>query len=94
MATANQATPQAAVTIKEQVREFVREHLAGVKGIKSFTDQESLLDSGVIDSLGIFRMVSFLEETFGIRVADEEITAENLQSIDVVEQLILAKRRK
>ena len=95
MATANQqAMTHQAATTKDQVREFVRENLARVKGITSFTDQESLIENGVIDSLGIFRLVSFLEETFGVRVADEEISAENLQSIDVIEQLILSKMRK
>jgi len=94
MATAKeQASSQEAKTT-DQIREFVRENLAAVKGITSFTDQESLTQSGVIDSLGIFRLVSFLEETFGIRLSDEEITADNLSSIDVIDQFVTAKLRK
>jgi acyl carrier protein len=80
--------------IKDQIREFVRENLASAKGISTFTDDESLTENGIIDSLGIFRLVSFLEDTFGVRLGDEEITAENLKSIDIIEQFVVSKTSK
>jgi acyl carrier protein len=52
------------------------------------------MDNGVIDSLGIFRLVSFLEENFGVRVGDEEINPENLKSVDSIEQLLISKSKK
>ena len=79
---------------KDQIREFIRESLASAKGITSFSDSESLMENGVIDSLGIFRLVSFLEDTFGVRIGDEEITAENLSSVDTIENLVIKKTRK
>jgi acyl carrier protein len=88
MSTAN------AATIKDQVREFIREELASAKGITSFRDDESLMENGVIDSLGVFRLVTFLEETFGVKVGDEEISAEHLRSVDQIEQLVLSKAKK
>ena len=80
--------------VKEQVREFVRESLASPKGIASFTDTESLTENGIVDSLGIFRLVAFLEETFGVRISDEEITAQNLSSVDQIESLVVSKLKK
>jgi acyl carrier protein len=88
MTTANQAS------IKEQVRQFIMQELASAKGITSFTDSESLMENGVIDSLGVFRLVTFLEENFGVRVGDEEISADYLQSVDRIEQLVLSKNKK
>ena len=88
MTTANEAT------VKDQVRQFILNELASVKGITSFSDSESLMENGVIDSLGVFRLVTFLEETFGVRVGDEEISADYLQSVDSIEQLVLSKNRK
>jgi len=88
MSTAGEAT------IKDQVREFIREELATAKGITSFGDDESLMENGVIDSLGIFRLVTFLEENFGVKVGDEEINAENLQSVSMIEQLVIRKGKK
>lgn len=88
MATTNQ------VTIKDQVRQFIREELAAPKGVTSFSDSESLMSNGVIDSLGVFRLVTFLEENFGVRVGDEEISADNLESVETIERLVLSKTKK
>ena len=43
---------------------------------------DNLLESGIIDSLGILDLVSFLEQEFGIVVADDELIPENFQSVD------------
>jgi acyl carrier protein len=47
-----------------------------------FANDESLLDSGIVDSTGVMEVVSFLEETFAIGVDDDELVAENLDSVD------------
>ena len=91
MTTAREMTQS---VLKDQIRNFILENLASVKGITSFQDDESLMDNGVIDSLGIFRLVSFLEEDLGVRVSDEEINPENLKSVDTIEQLVIAKSKK
>jgi len=88
MSTAKEASA------KDQIRDFIREQLAPAKGITSFRDDESLMENGVIDSLGIFRLVTFLEENFGVRIGDEEINAENLQSVDMIDQLVQRKAKK
>ena len=79
--------------LKEQIREFVTEQLADAKGITLF-DDESLMENGVVDSLGIFRLVSFLEEDLRVRVSDDEINAETLKSVNTIEELVVRKRNK
>ena len=44
------------------IREFVLERLAPATGRTELADDEDLIDSGVLDSLGIFQLVAFLEE--------------------------------
>ena len=80
--------------VKARIREFVLEEFAKTKGINQITDQEILTKNGVIDSMGIFRLVAFLEETFDVRVGDEEITHDNLESVDAIERLVIAKSKK
>jgi acyl carrier protein len=80
-------------SVRDQVREFVQ-NLAKQKGITSFTDQEALLDSGILDSLSIFRLVAFLEETFRVKIGDQEITNENLKNVEIIEQLVFSKQGK
>jgi len=76
--------------VKEQIREFVQE-AAQRKGVSGVTDDQSLVESGVIDSLGIFRLVAFLEESFRVRIGDEEIVGENFESIVSIERFVLKK---
>jgi acyl carrier protein len=89
-----QAGGQQSTTVRDQIREFIQENLASTRGVTSFTDTESLTESGIVDSLGIFRLVAFLEDDLGVRVGDEEITADNLSSVERIEQLVMAKIRK
>jgi acyl carrier protein len=79
---------------RDQIREFILRDLASAKGVTTFSDSESLMDSGVIDSLGIFRLVAFLEEAFRVRIGDEEITHDNLKSVDSIEQMVVGKLKK
>ena len=47
---------------------------------KPVTADDSLLDSGLIDSTGIFELVAFLEDTFGVKIEDEEIVPEHFET--------------
>jgi acyl carrier protein len=47
-----------------------------------FSDNESFLKKGIIDSTGVVELVSWVEERYGIRVEDEEIVPDNLDSIN------------
>lgn len=68
-----------------QVRDRVRQFVVGnflygrENGLK---DEDSFLDSGIIDSTGVLELVMFLEEGFGIKVQDSDLVPENLDSIE------------
>ncbi len=51
-------------------------------GADGLSDGESLLDRGIVDSTGILEVVSFLEETFNIRIDDSELVPVNLDSVN------------
>jgi acyl carrier protein len=70
------------------IRAFVRDTLAPARGLTEVPDGLSLVDSGIVDSLGIFQLIAFLEDTFAIRVGDEEITPENFETIEAIERLV------
>lgn len=83
--------PETQASVKDQIRQWVTE-TAERKGVEFTSDDESLTASGVIDSLAIFRLVSFLEETFSLRVADEEIVNDNFKSVNDIERFVTAKQ--
>lgn len=92
MSTSN-PTASTQSTLKEQLREFILENLAQPQGISSFTDEEPLMETGIIDSLGIFRLVSFMEDQLGVRVSDEEINPTTLKNLNSIEELVMRKRK-
>ena len=65
---------------RAKIRQFIVENFY-LPDPDSFADDASLLDSGVVDSTGVLEIISFLERTFGMAVADEDLVPENLDSI-------------
>ncbi|MFB9950003.1 acyl carrier protein [Rhizobium puerariae] len=63
------------------VRAFIAENFL-FRADADVANNQSLLETGVIDSTGVLELIAFLEQTYGITVADEEIVPENLDSID------------
>jgi acyl carrier protein len=76
--------------IKDRVREFIMK-IAVRRGVPKLADDNSLTSTGVLDSVGIFRLVSFVEETFSVAIGDEEITSENFRSINAIQEFVLGK---
>jgi acyl carrier protein len=69
------------MAIEENLRTFIQNNfLLGDKN-RAIKEDESFLQSGIIDSTGVLELVNFIEETYKIKVEDEELVPENLDSI-------------
>lgn len=74
-----------------EIRTFIVENFLLGKD-SGFDNGESLLESGVIDSTGIMHVVAFLEERFGIAVDDEDMIADNLESVNRIAAFVERKQ--
>ena len=73
------------------LREFVRENfLFGQE--TPVSDDDSFLELGIIDSTGVLELVAFLAQQYQIRIADEELVPENLDSINRLLRFLEAKQ--
>jgi acyl carrier protein len=73
-----------------KIRAFIVDNfLFGEEG--ELKNGASLLDEGIIDSTGILELVAYLEEQFNIRIEDEEMIPENLDSIEHISDFIKRK---
>jgi acyl carrier protein len=52
------------------------------------------LESGILDSTGVLELIGFLEEKFGIRVEDDEVVPDNMNSLEKITFYILKKTGK
>ena len=77
--------------IKEQIRTFVTSNFY-VADPAALKDEESLLDSGVIDSTGVLEVIAFIEDTFSFTVEDMEMLPENLDSIERITNFVIRKK--
>ncbi|MGA8763739.1 MAG: acyl carrier protein [Candidatus Sulfotelmatobacter sp.] len=75
---------------RQLVRDFVMES-AQTKGVLTVSDEESLVENGVVDSLEFFRLVGFLEDNLEIVVDDKDVQLENFQSIAAILRYVESK---
>ena len=66
--------------VEGRIHEFIQTNLVfGDK--RTFSDEDSLIRNGIVDSTGILELISFLEESFDVQFDDSELIAENFDSV-------------
>jgi acyl carrier protein len=74
---------------RDRIRAFVIESFF----VDDFSDEDSFLRNGIIDSLGMLELIAFLEKEFGIKITDAELVPENLDSLARVCAFVERKRQ-
>ena len=77
--------------IKQIMREFIVEKFLSTAGMDSFEDTDSFMEKGIIDSTGVLELLEFVEERFKIKIEDEEVIPDNLDSLNNVTSFIKSK---
>src|SRR4051812_41035226 len=78
--------------VERDVREFLAANYFLGDDPGALTGSASLIEAGLIDSTGVLELVGFLEERFDIRITNEELLPENLDSIDNIVAFVTRKR--
>ncbi|GIV99247.1 MULTISPECIES: acyl carrier protein [Roseiflexus] len=77
--------------ISSQIRGYITHNLLfGDEGFV-YSDDDSFIEHGIVDSLGVIELVSFIEAQFGISVADHELTPENFDSVSKLSAYVARK---
>jgi acyl carrier protein len=80
------------MSVRAQVKNFVLKNYLFTEDESALADSDSLLEKGAMDSTGILELIMFLEEQFGLIVADDEMIPANLDSIASVVNFVERKR--
>ena len=75
--------------IKTALRRFIETDLAPGTG---FADDESLMESGVLSSMGITRLIEFISERFRVAISDAEFEPDNFETLDAMTAMVSRKR--
>ena len=68
-------------SVAEDVRGFLEERIPLARDVRRLDDDASLLEAGIIDSMGVLELVDFIDERFGLAVREEDMVPENFDSI-------------
>jgi acyl carrier protein len=77
--------------IEQRVRQYIVGNLRFFGSPETLTSDYRLIDKGVLDSMAIFEVISFIEDTYGIQVEDRELGTENFESLSAIAKLVAAK---
>jgi len=79
---------------QHDLRHFIVEKFLFGRQDDPFSDDDSFLKLGIIDSTGVLELVSFLQQQYHITIEDEELIPDNLDSIERLVRFVTRKAEK
>lgn len=67
---------------QDKIIDFIKENFIVGRSDVNIDINESLIESGIMDSTGVLELVEFIETTFQIKIEDEELIPDNLETIN------------
>jgi acyl carrier protein len=74
--------------LKHKLKQFIITEVNPDRNLERIEDDEPLLESGIIDSLGVLKILAFLDEEFGIDLSADEIKLEKFKDISTICALV------
>ncbi len=62
-----------------------------IKTVDDLNDEDSLLEKGVVDSVGMLDLVGFIENEYSIKIDEDELMPENFDSLKAIQDFITGK---
>jgi acyl carrier protein len=77
--------------IEQEIRQFIIDNFLFGELDVMLSGDDSLLDRGIIDSTGVLELVAFLEDKYVLKVQDDELVPQNLDSVNGLVQFVNRK---
>lgn len=78
--------------MEEKIRDYIEDNLLFGGTNVEFDNDSSLLELGIVDSVGVMELVLFVEEHYDLRIEDDEIIPDNFDSVNQLAHYIRAKQ--
>lgn len=78
--------------IVRSLTDFIVNEVAPTKPANAPAPDDPIVEAGLVDSLGLFKVIGFVEDEFGVKVAPDEILLENFATVNAITRLIRAKQ--
>jgi len=77
--------------LEQEIRHFVVDNFFFGEEKREFSNEASFFDTGVLDSMGVLTLVSFVQEKYAIRVDDKDLVPDNFDSVHRVARFVHSK---
>ncbi|BAY80200.1 hypothetical protein NIES25_66880 (plasmid) [Nostoc linckia NIES-25] len=77
--------------IEKIIKEHIVQNFMYNKSDINFSNEMLLIEAGIIDSISIFKLASFLEEKFGFTLNSKELLLDNFESVNAIKHLVVKK---
>jgi acyl carrier protein len=77
--------------LDQEIRNFIIDNFLYGEDNATLSNDDSLMEHGLIDSTGALELVTFLEGKYGIKIEDNELDPENLDSVNKLANFIKRK---
>jgi acyl carrier protein len=78
--------------LESEIRKFITENMLFSADGFNYDDNDSLLEAGIVDSIGVMELVTFVDKTYKITVPPEDISPDNFDSINRLAKYIRLKQ--
>lgn len=82
------------INLESSIKDFINKNFLMNSASVTFSNTDSFMEKGIIDSTGILELVNFIQQSFQIEVKDDELVPENLDSVQNICSYIERKRLK
>lgn len=79
--------------LREQIRAFILENYLFTSDTSALGLDDSLLGRGIVDSTGMLEIIFFIEEQLGVKVKDEDMIPDNLDSVNKIYQFVGSRQK-
>jgi acyl carrier protein len=79
--------------VERAVKDYIVKEFLFDQREQPLENDDPLIQGGIIDSLGIFLLVAFLENQFGVKVQPQDVILENFENINAIKRLVEVRRR-
>ena len=76
------------MTVTDKLRDYIISDLNHGSGTQDITPDQSLVASGLLDSISILQLLDFLEGEFNVQIKMDDVTTENFDSLQIITQLL------
>ena len=77
--------------LEQQIKDYIIKEFLYDKPAVTLDKDSLLIEEGIIDSLGIFILISFIDEEFKVKIEADEVLLENFETLNAIKSLVMSK---